>query len=82
MQEYVISGDFVANLTQDLAKIDMELDQAITVFDRTFWILVLCSIFSVMLVIMDLYKLYRKKCGKKEYLPAAAQIPDCEGQRV
>ncbi len=73
-----MSGDVVANLTKDLSDLDVELDRANTLFERTFWVLMACTLLTGLLVVMDLHKMYKKR-GKKY----KEQIPDeCAGHSV
>ena len=90
MQQFLVPEDVMANLTKDLTDLDVELDQANTLFGRTFWILVVCSILSLLILLLDLFKMYKKWGRKyKEQIPSCVshrtykeQIPSCESQHV
>ncbi len=81
MSHYVVPADVIANLTRDLEDLDAEIQHASYGFDRTFWVILACTILSGVIMVMDMYKMY-KKWGRKQYVPAAARITDCEDQRV
>ena len=72
-EHFVISGDVIANLTKDLTDLDVELEHANTVFGRTFWVLVVCTVLSGLLLVVELYKIYKKR--GRQY---KEKVPDCE----
>jgi len=76
-EQFVVAGDVIANLTKDLTDLDVELGRANTVFDRTFWVLVVCTILSAFLLVVELYKIYKKR--GRQY---KEKVPDCEAGPV
>jgi hypothetical protein len=81
MSHYVVPADVIANLTRDLEDLDAELQNANYWFERTFWATLVCQILILIILVMSVYKIY-KKWGRKQYVPAAARITDCDDQRV
>ena len=77
MQQYVIPADVVTNLTQDLADLDVELEKVDAVMGRTYWTLVACTVISMLILAVDIFRICRK-WGKRY----PEKIGDCEGHSV
>lgn len=82
MLQYVVPGDVVANLTQDLTEVDSQLERVQYGLDRMFWLLLVCAILSGILVIYDSYTIYRNCFKKEKYHDVTARASECDDNRV